>query len=137
MPLEDRTRFFSRRPVTRALRSYIRSVMRMASGERRLRMTVLETDRLVLRKLDQKDLRDIIAWADYSTGQNAEVPAQEFLDYCFREYRERGIGPWGIQWKQTKAVIGKCGFPHITFKNLCGEVNYYVAPLAPRTRIGS
>ena len=96
--------------------------------ERRLKMPVLETERLVLRKLDQKDLRDIIAWADYSTGQNAEVPAQEFPDYCFREYRERGIGPWGIQLKETKAVTGNCGFPHITFKKLRGEGNYYVAP---------
>jgi len=127
MPLEDRTRRFSRWPVTRALRSYIRRVMHMASGERPLKMPVLETERLVLRKLDQKDLKDIIAWGEFSAGQNAEVQAQEFLDYCFRECRERGIVPWGMQLKETKAVVGNCGFPHITFKNHCGEVNYYVA----------
>ncbi|HWF12509.1 MAG TPA: GNAT family protein [Candidatus Acidoferrales bacterium] len=89
-------------------------------------MSVLETERLVLRKVDQEDLKDIIAWEALPGVQNTEVEAQEFLEYCFREYRERGIGPWGMQLKATGAIVGNCGFPHIAFKKRCGEVNYDV-----------
>jgi RimJ/RimL family protein N-acetyltransferase len=128
MALKDRISFLSRWPVVKAFRSGIRRMFRMGSGQRKLDMPVLETERLVLRKLDLSDLRDIIAWEDVPIAQNAEVQAQEFLDYCFREYRERGIGPWGIQLKETRVIVGNCGFPHVIFKSLCGEVNYYVAP---------
>jgi [ribosomal protein S5]-alanine N-acetyltransferase len=91
-------------------------------------MPVLETERFILRRLDQDDLPDIVAWEEVPAGQSPGVQGQVFLDYCFREYAERGIGPWGIQLKETKAIVGNCGFPHIFFKNRCGEVNYYVAP---------
>ncbi len=98
----------------------------MTSRQRKLKIRVLETERLALRMFDQRDLRDIIAWEEVCIAQSAEVRAQEFLGYCFREYRERGIGPWAIQLKETGKIVGNCGFPHIVFKNLCGEVNYYI-----------
>jgi ribosomal-protein-alanine N-acetyltransferase len=91
-------------------------------------MDVLETERLVLRKLEQDDLRDIVAWEDLPGTQSAEIQAKEFLAYCFREYRVWGFGPWGILLKETGTIIGNCAFPHIIFDELCGEVNYYVAP---------
>jgi ribosomal-protein-alanine N-acetyltransferase len=128
MVLKDRIILFSRWQVVKAFRSGIRRMIRMGLGQRKLDMPVLETERLVLRKLDQDDLKDIVAWEDVPIAQSARVQAQDFLDYCFREYRERGIGPWGIQLKETKVIVGNCGFPHIIFKSLCGEVNYYVAP---------
>jgi ribosomal-protein-alanine N-acetyltransferase len=128
MVLKERIILFSRWPVVMAFRSCIRRMIRMGLGQRKLDMPVLETERIVLRKFDLNDLGDIIAWEEVPIAQSAAVQAQEFLDYCFREYRERGIGPWGIQLKETKAIVGNCGFPHVIFKNLCGEVNYYVAP---------
>ncbi len=106
----------------------IRRIIPMDTGQQKLKMPVLETERLVLRKLDQDDLRDIIAWEEVPSAQSPEVDAKQFLDFCFREYRERGIGPWGMQLKETGAIVGNCGFPHIIFKDHCGEVNYYVAP---------
>jgi ribosomal-protein-alanine N-acetyltransferase len=112
----------------KALRNRIRRIIPMDSGQRKLKMQMLETERLVLHKFDQDDLKDIIAWEEASSAQSTEVEAQEFLDYCFREYCERGIGPWGIQLKGTGMIVGNCGFPHIIFKNLCGEVNYYITP---------
>lgn len=127
MALEDRVNFFSRWAVVQALRRRLRRVIGLNSGERKLRMPVLDTERLVLRQFVQDDLKDIMAWEEFSVAQNAGVGAQEFLNYCFREYRERGIGPWGMQLKETKAIVGNCGFPHI-FKNRCGEANYYVTP---------
>ena len=127
MALKDQIRIFFRWPVIETLPNRIRRIFSADWGQRQLKMPVLETERLVLRPLDQDDLRDIIAWEEVSWAQNTDAAAQEFLDFCFREYRERGIGPWGIQWKQTGAIVGNCGFPHIIFKKLCGEVNCYIA----------
>ena len=128
MALKDSISIFFRWPGVRALRSGIRRFLPADSGQRKLKMPVLETERLVLRPLDQQDLSDIAAWEGIAGSQNNDAAAQEFLDYCFREYRERGFGPWGIQLKETGAIVGNCGFPDIMFKKLCGEVNYYVAP---------
>jgi [ribosomal protein S5]-alanine N-acetyltransferase len=122
----DPINMFSSWSVMRGLRNSIRRIMPMESGHRHLKMPVLETERLLLRKLDQEDLKGIIAWEAVPGAQNTEVEAQEFLEYCFREYRERGIGPWGMQLKETGAIVGNCGFPHIVFKNRCAEVNYDV-----------
>ncbi len=119
---------FSRWPVMKALRNRVRRIISADPTYRKLKMQVLETERLVLRKLSQEDLKDIIVWEELPSAQKAEIQAQEFLDYCFREYREWGFGPWGIQWKETGAIVGNCGFPHIIFEELCGEVNYYIAP---------
>ena len=128
MALKDSISIFFRWPGVRDFRSGIRRFFSADSGQRKLKMPVLETERLVLRPLDQRDLSDIAAWEEDLGSQNNDAAAQEFLDYCFREYRERGFGPWGIQLKETGAIVGNCGFPDIMFKKLCGEVNYYVAP---------
>jgi RimJ/RimL family protein N-acetyltransferase len=127
MALKDSIGLVFRWPVVKALLNGIRRYFPADSKQLKLRMPVLETERLVLRPLDQDDLSDIVAWEDVASAPNHEAAAQEFLDYCFREYRERGIGPWGIQLKETGAIVGNCGFPDIIFKKLCGEVNYYVA----------
>lgn len=120
--------FTIRWPVLGALRSGIRRLLLLRSGLRTLKMPALETPRLKLHRFDQKDLQQIVAWGDFSDAQNADRAAQEILDYCFREYRERGIGPWAIQLKETGTIVGDCAFPHIAFRKLCGEVNYYIAP---------
>ena len=127
MALKDQISLFFRWPVIKTLPNRIRRILSADSGQRKLQMPVLETERLVLRQLHQDDLRDIIAWDEVTWAQNSDGAAQEFLDYCFREYRDRGIGPWGIQLKETGAIVGNCGFPHIIFKKLCGEVNCYIA----------
>lgn len=63
----------------------------------RLRMRPLETERLLLRRLNQEDRGDIAGWEAWANTQHGnEVEAQKFLDFCFREYRESRINPWGI-----------------------------------------
>lgn len=113
----------------KALRNRIRRVISFDPVQRRLKMQALETERLVLRKLGQEDFRDVLAWEENLNAPDAKIHAQEFLDYCFREYRDWGFGPWGILSKETGTIVGNCGFPHIIFKELCGEVHCYIAPL--------
>jgi ribosomal-protein-alanine N-acetyltransferase len=88
-------------------------------------MPALQTERLVLRQFRQDDLGDVVGWMEPSSIPNTEYEAQQFLNFCFRQYRERGIGPWGIELKRIRRVVGNCGFPHIN--DHCGEINYYVA----------
>lgn len=91
-------------------------------------MPVLQTQRLQLRSFDPKDFKEVVAWGEFADAQSADSGAREFLDHCFREYRERRIGPWAIQFKETGAIVGNCGFPDLAFRKHCGEVNYYIAP---------
>jgi len=119
---------FLRWPVVKALRNRIRRIISTDPVRRKLKMHTLATERLVLRKLEQDDLRDIVAWEDLHGAQSAENQAKEFLAYCFREYRVWGFGPWGILLKETGTIVGNCGFPDVIFEERCGEVNYYVAP---------
>jgi ribosomal-protein-alanine N-acetyltransferase len=128
MAPKDANSLFSRWPVMRALRNRIRRILPGFLRHRKLKMPVLETERLVMRKFEQDDLKDIIAWEKISSTENEQVEAQKFLEYCFGEYRAGGAGPWGMQLKETGAIAGNCGFPHLIFDELCGEVNYYIAP---------
>ncbi len=90
-------------------------------------MHTLETQRLLLRPFHPEDLAEVTGWAD-AENRNAAAEAQVFLDFCFREYRQGGFGPWGMELKETRRIVGNCGFPHIRLRDGCGEVNYFVAP---------
>lgn len=125
---KDPTYLTSRWPVMKALRNRLRRMIVADSAQLKLKMETLETERLVLRKFAEEDLKDIIAWEDGPSAHSVEFRAREFLNYCFREYREWGFGPWAMVLKETGAIVGNCGFPHIVSEKFCGEVNYYIAP---------
>ncbi len=93
--------------------------------EREFQTHPLDTERLVLRRFCQDDLRDVGEWEEDAASDPAPE-AQKFLDFCFRQYEERGDGPWGMLLKQTGRMVGNCGY--IGLRHFCGEVNYYVAP---------
>jgi len=120
--------FTVRGPVLNALGRCARRFFPAAFKYRILKMPALQTERLALRPFDREDLGEIAAWEEIAAAQNPGAAAQEFLDYCLREYRERGIGPWAIRSKETGSVVGNCGFPDINFKEHLGEVNCYIAP---------
>jgi RimJ/RimL family protein N-acetyltransferase len=92
-----------------------------------LKMTQLDTDRLLLREFRQTDAPDISCW-------DQVICADSFLGFCFQSYREWGMGPWAMVQKQSGAIVGNCGFCKIRYDRslqtleYCGEVNYYVAP---------
>lgn len=111
---------------------YLRNLIGRAGspGEKRqrLKMPVLETERLVLRAFHQEDLKDLVCWQkDSGTAYTADE-AQGFLDFCFSEYAKFGVGPWGLLLKKTGSVVGSCSFCYIHPHRNSGEVNYYVTP---------
>ena len=114
--------------IVKALRTRMRRIIRSSTGRRKLQMPLLETQRLVLRKFEPSDLGEVVEWEPGAAPGDAALEAQKFLDYCFREYRELGIGPWAIKLKGADAIVGNCAFLRPGFENSFGEVNYYVAP---------
>ena len=91
------------------------------------KMSELETDRLRLREFRQTDLAGVASW-------EGTPHAEKFLEFCFRSYREWGLGPWAVLLKERDLIAGNCGFCRLSYDRstgvleYCGEVNYYVAP---------
>jgi ribosomal-protein-alanine N-acetyltransferase len=97
----------------------------------KMKMSELETERLRLREFRQSDLPVVAGWDE-------TLHAEEFLEFCFRSYREWGMGPWAMVLKETPlkqagVIVGNCGFCRIRYEQAAetfehsGEVNYYVA----------
>lgn len=120
--------FTFRGPVPNTLRAGVRRLLPALFQHHVLKMPVLQTERIALRPFERQDLEAIAAWEEIAGAPDPGAAAKEFLDYCFREYRERGIGPWAIQRKDTGVIAGNCGFPEINFRMRRGEVNCYIAP---------
>ena len=93
----------------------------------KLSMLDLETERLQLRAFRLADRSGVAAWEQ-------TVDANAFLEFCFRSYREWGMGPWAMVLKQSGVIVGNSAFCRISYDRTldtfeyCGEVNYYVAP---------
>lgn len=92
---------------------------------------IIETERLVLRKLEQADfvdvcklLQDPVVMYAYE-GAFSDQEVQVWLDKQFGRYQQDGFGLWGIEEKKTGELIGQCG---ITYQEYDGrrvpEVGY-------------
>lgn len=76
---------------------------------------ILETERLLLRKLTQNDFSDLcsilqdpaVMYAYEHAFSNQEV--QNWLDNQLRRYREDGYGLWAVILKDTGELIGQAG----------------------------
>ncbi len=98
-------------------------------------MPEFETARLRLRRFTQSDLMAVFAWASdaevsrYALWDRHETPAntQGFLEFCFREYAERGIGPWAAVRKDTGELIGNCSYGRIAPEESRIELAYFFA----------
>lgn len=101
-------------------------------------MRPLETAHLLLREFRSDDIADIARWEAAAKDESENrATAQEFLDFCFREYRVRALGPWAIVLKKTESVVGNCGFPHVDFRRSTAEINFYIAPKYRRQGLAS
>lgn len=92
---------------------------------------VLETERLVLREMDQGDfaalcaiLQDDEAMYAYE-GALPDDEAQAWLDRQLERYARDGFGLWAVVLKETGAMVGQCG---LTYQDADGvrvvEVGY-------------
>jgi ribosomal-protein-alanine N-acetyltransferase len=99
-------------------------------------MSDLETERLQLRRFRQADLRAIFAWASdpqvtryaFWEHHRSLADTQWFIDFCAREYAEKGIGPWAVCLKSSGELIGQCSFGVIDPPNFRVELAYFFSP---------
>lgn len=85
---------------------------------------ILETERLLLRKLEQSDfgalceiLQDAEAMRAYEHAFSDDE-VQEWLDRQRSRYAQYGFGLWAVILKETGALIGQCG---LTMQDCAGE----------------
>lgn len=81
----------------------------------------LETERLILRPLEESDAEDIhVVWSDPSTfeylGSEPSETLQDTLDVIARvqeRLRERGLALGAVVERASERVIGDCGLQHL------------------------
>lgn len=99
------------------------------------RLPILQTDRLILRKLTMRDASDM-----YRYCQDREVArhvlweahtsiweTRAYLRYILYQYRNGEPGSWGIVLRDTGRVIGTIGYMSYSPDNATVEVGYSLA----------
>ena len=95
-------------------------------------MPILETDRLILRKLTMRDAQDIYSYSRDPVvakhvlwdAHTSIYDTRGYLRFMLRKYRMGEPASWGIEWKATRQVIGTVGFMWIQHENASAEVGY-------------
>ncbi len=95
-------------------------------------MPVIETKRLVLRKLEMKDAHDIFEYSrDPQVAKHVLWDAHTSLSesrgtirYMMRKYRGGEPSSWGIQEKASGKIIGTIGYMWYQRENNSCEVGY-------------
>ncbi|RIH90429.1 Acetyltransferase (GNAT) domain protein [Calidithermus terrae] len=82
-------------------------------------MIVLETRRLLLRRLEPRDAPALLAvFGDpeamrFSDHGVRDLPWVEgWLAGCLESYRQRGFGPYAVVERESGEVVGYCGLTH-------------------------
>jgi len=102
------------------------------AADKHIHNPILETERLLLRKLRISDDRDIFEYAKnpeisryvtWETHKSIE-DARAFITWNLERYDKGEIGEWGIELKETGRIIGSIGFVELDTVNFCGTVGY-------------
>ena len=98
---------------------------------------VLETERVILRKILRSDSYDMHTYAcredvtRYLTWypHKSFEETREYIDYITRRYAEGKFFDWGLEYKADRRFIGTCGFTSININQNKAEVGYVLSPL--------
>lgn len=99
-------------------------------------MPTLETERLILRPLSQKDSCDMFDYAHRDAltqyllwdPHPGESYTHEYLRYVEKRYRAGDFYDWAVVLKENSRMIGTCGFTRIDHTSELGEVGYVINP---------
>ena len=98
-------------------------------------LPTLETDRLLLRKLDLGDAEDIFEYARdpevaryvlWEAHRSIE-DSQSFINWVLEQYKKGQVSPWGIVHEADEKLIGTCGFVGWFPECARAEVGYALA----------
>ena len=96
------------------------------------RLPVIETDRLILRKMRMSDTSDVHRYAkDPEVARHvlweahrSTFETRAYIRYLLYQYRSGLPGSWGIVLKETGRVVGTIGYMSYTSDNATVEVGY-------------
>ena len=96
---------------------------------------VLETRRTTLRPITSSDLDDIASYCTVPEVSQYTVwdahksieDTKAFIDSVMNRYETHRVGPWGIEHKETKQLIGSCSFVSWDNKNRRAELGYVLS----------
>jgi len=95
----------------------------------------LETERLVLRKLEYSDKGSIFEYASnpevskylpWATHES-EIDTLDFLNITYESYNNDKPASWGVVLKQNNKLIGTAGFAFLDKTNLRAEFGYAIS----------
>ena len=100
------------------------------------RIPTLETEHVTLRKLSMDDTDDMYEYAcradvtEYLTWSPHTDKAHTFdyLSYLQKRYKTGDFFDWAIVCRDTKKMIGTCGFTRFDFANNSAEIGYVINP---------
>ena len=98
-------------------------------------MPVLETERLVLRKMDMRDAEDMYEYSRDPLvtkhvlweAHNAISDTKSYIRFMLRKYRAGEPSSWCIEEKQTGKAVGTIGYMWYQRDNSACEVGYSLA----------
>lgn len=97
---------------------------------------ILETDRLVMRKLETADTKDMYAYASREQTSryllwyphNSEYATRGLLERLKRDYRDGTYYELALVYKENGKMIGTCGITSFDDVNLSVEIGYVLNP---------
>ncbi len=95
---------------------------------------ILETKRLILRRMEPKDSGDMFEYAcDPSVTRYLtwdphpdEAYTRRYLSYISGRYKAGEFYDWALILKAENKMIGTCGFTRIDYKKKLGEIGYVI-----------
>ena len=100
------------------------------------KIPVIETERLILRRLKTFDYADMYEYAcsDKVTKYLLWRPhpdaqyTRDYLGYVQSQYRAGEFYDWAVVHKESGKMIGTCGFAKLDFENNLAEIGYVINP---------
>lgn len=98
-------------------------------------LPVLETKRLILRKLSIEDVEDLysyscnqeiyqyVAWEPHNTKSDTV----KFIEFALSQYENYKVIPWGIENKENRKLIGTIDFSSWQPKHHIAEIGYMLS----------
>ena len=95
-------------------------------------LPILETERLILRKVTQGDLGDMneygmdpeVAKSVMWNQHGSLADTQDFMDFVLKRYADHDVAPWGIEYKENGKMIGTIDFVWWKPSHRTAEIGY-------------
>ncbi|WP_075617962.1 GNAT family N-acetyltransferase [Paenisporosarcina indica] len=98
-------------------------------------LPILETERLILRKVILEDIEDMHLYGSdeevskYVTWNTHETKSdtKDFVEFVLNKYENKQVSPWGIEYKENGKFIGTIDFVWWQPNQKIAEIGYVIS----------